>query len=285
MSRKNSRNHCKLDPESPYPKIRDRWPVLSKDKITELFCIYRRNDPRKKDALESIVYSNLGLVFDIARDRFRSYRSYTYEDVVDIGVTGLMRAIKDFDPARSAFSTYATWWIKQSIRRAYKNENLVRVPEMVQDNLHKIFPNGAEKDNHEGGDDGTSGADTFFYERRRITSAQCAVKAGRILSLDEMVDKDGCEEDTFAQSVASRPACSDLVGLPSFYEMISCLNMREQTVILNRVYFGETQEEAACALARIERTKPVTHTRISQIEQRAYKKLRARLARYKEDVA
>ncbi len=71
-------------------------------------------------ARETMIEANLRLVVKIAAD----YRSsgMTLSDLVAEGNLGLMRAVEDFDPdAGTRFSTYAAWWIKQSIKRALMN--------------------------------------------------------------------------------------------------------------------------------------------------------------------
>lgn len=83
-------------------------------------------------SLHKLVEHNLGLVGGVIRKHFawRINASYTFEDMFQTGVTGLIRAINKFDLSRKTrLSTYATWWIRQAIQRdlAFKDHE-VHVP-------------------------------------------------------------------------------------------------------------------------------------------------------------
>ena len=81
-----------------------------------------------KDARERMIVSNLKLVVKIAR-RYKD-RGLALLDLVEEGNLGLIRAVEKFDPERGfRFSTYATWWIRQTIERAIMNQTrTVRLP-------------------------------------------------------------------------------------------------------------------------------------------------------------
>ena len=81
-----------------------------------------------KDARERMIVSNLRLVVKIAR-RYKD-RGIALLDLVEEGNLGLIRAVEKFDPERGfRFSTYATWWIRQTIERAIMNQTrTVRLP-------------------------------------------------------------------------------------------------------------------------------------------------------------
>ena len=82
------------------------------------------NDPVARDHL---VRSNLRLVVNIAK-KFAN-RGMSLSDLIEEGNLGLIRAVDYFDPDRGRFSTYAAWWIKQSIKRALlMNTQPVHVP-------------------------------------------------------------------------------------------------------------------------------------------------------------
>src|SRR5438046_1203716 len=95
----------------------------------------KRGDAR---AREEMIKSNLRLVVKIARD----YEDYGLPllDLINEGNMGLMKAVERFDPRKGAkLSTYASWWIKQSIRRALANQSkTIRLPVHVVDKLFHI---------------------------------------------------------------------------------------------------------------------------------------------------
>lgn len=97
-----------------------------------------------KDAttLDTIVRTNLRLVHDIAfRYQRISGRGLPFEDLVSEGVFGLIKAIEHFETSRGTqFSTYATWWIRQSITRAiFDQGNLIRVPVHMGELIRKVI--------------------------------------------------------------------------------------------------------------------------------------------------
>lgn len=85
----------------------------------------RRGNSRSR---EELILRNLRLVYAIARRYAGS--GLEMEDLIQEGTIGLIRAVDKFDPERGvAFSTYATWWIRQSIGRALDNTaRLIRIP-------------------------------------------------------------------------------------------------------------------------------------------------------------
>jgi RNA polymerase primary sigma factor len=78
---------------------------------------WRIINDRDSEARDRMIRANLRLVVAIGRDYVR--RGLTLAEVIAEGNVGLIRAVEGFDPARGArFSTYASWWIKQAIKRA-----------------------------------------------------------------------------------------------------------------------------------------------------------------------
>lgn len=85
-------------------------------------------------ARKRLIVSNMRLVASIARRSVHRSAWLPLEDLVQEGVFGLNRAIEKFDRSMgTTFSTYATWWIRQSIERAIGNSGLIRVPIHAQD--------------------------------------------------------------------------------------------------------------------------------------------------------
>ena len=112
-----------------------RLPLLTREEEDELARRARQGD---ESAREKMIVSNLRLVVHIARhyDGLGGPRL----DLINEGNIGLMKAVDRFDPTRGAkLSTYAAWWIRQTMRRALANDGrTVRLPVHVVEKLHHL---------------------------------------------------------------------------------------------------------------------------------------------------
>lgn len=116
-----------------------RYPLLTADEELALGRRVQAGGPDGKAAEEELVLHNIRLVVSVAR-RYR-HRGLELLDVIQHGVTGLMRAATDFDPEThgTSFSTYATWWIRQPIARAIADEGrTIRLPVHAHDDLMRL---------------------------------------------------------------------------------------------------------------------------------------------------
>ena len=90
-------------------------------------------------AREKLTEANLRLVILFAKRMYRRDLGLSFADLVQEGNLGLMRAVEKFDATKARFSTYAAWWIRQSMNRAVSDTGrIVRIPSHVQELAHEV---------------------------------------------------------------------------------------------------------------------------------------------------
>ena len=110
-------------------------PLLTPDQEIELAAKIKKGD---REARALMIRSNLRLVVKIAHDY--ANLGLPLLDLISEGNIGLMKAVERFDPAKGGkLSTYAAWWIKQSIKRALANQSkTIRLPVHLVDKISKM---------------------------------------------------------------------------------------------------------------------------------------------------
>jgi len=112
-----------------------QYPVLTIDQERDTIRKAKAGD---KDAEELFINSNLRLVISVAKKYLN--RGLSLLDLIQEGNLGLMKAFTKFDPDKGfKFSTYATWWIKQSITRAIADQaRTIRIPVHMVETINKL---------------------------------------------------------------------------------------------------------------------------------------------------
>ncbi|MCK6418383.1 MAG: sigma-70 family RNA polymerase sigma factor [Alphaproteobacteria bacterium] len=108
-------------------------PLLTHEDYVELYKI----SPPSPEVIKRVVEANLPLV--VLHAKKYTKRGLDLADLFQIGVNGLIVAAKNYDTSKAKFSTYASWWIKQKIKRALEEESaLIRVPSNVYQEYARI---------------------------------------------------------------------------------------------------------------------------------------------------
>jgi RNA polymerase primary sigma factor len=248
--------------------------------VTQLKKQIRRS-LRAKTALTE---SNVRLVISIAKRYQR--RGLAFQDLAQEGILGLTRACEKFDPERGfRFSTYATWWIKQSIMRAIADQGrTIRLPVHIHDQLSSLHR--AERElKAELGRPATMAETTDrtgmtankveFLKRvsQQAMSMESELKSSKLKGSSAMGGGDGLRLGDIVGDPEQQPsdAASYQMLKEDMSRLICTLNSREQAVI--RMRYG-LDDGKAKTLEEIGKRFSVTRERIRQIEARALHKLR-----------
>jgi RNA polymerase primary sigma factor len=227
-----------------------------------------------KKAREQMIKANLRLVVKIARD----YEGIGLPllDLISEGNIGLMKAVERFDPAKGGkLSTYGSWWIKQSIKRALANQSkTIRLPVHLVDKISKMRRTamrlqeelGREPTDEElGGELGTTSS--------RV--AQMRMAAIRPASLDAPIGDE--DSNSFAEVVQDESAFTPYEQLEEktvtrmLQEMVKTLDPREATILRARFGLDGGTEKT---LEEVGHKFGVTRERVRQVQNIALKKLR-----------
>lgn len=233
-----------------------------------------RDDLRIR-ARDCLIVHNQGLVHSLVRTVLE--QGLEYEDLFQHGALGLMRATRKFDPMMgNKFSTYATWWIRQSLTRAIADEGaLIRVPVHMHEQMRKVAR--AER--------------ALAAEGRRAGDPDVAVRCDMTLqkvqeirrltrrtdSLDRVIG-DGATLADFVAETHVLPSVEQQVVGALFAEdvlaVVDTFTEREARILVRRL--GLDGDEPS-TLDDLGREFGVTRERIRQIEVKARPVLRQRV--------
>jgi RNA polymerase nonessential primary-like sigma factor len=235
-------------------------------------------------ARQQMIERNLRLVVSIAKNYLG--RGLPMTDLIEEGNLGLMHAIGKFEPERGfRFSTYSSWWIRQSIERAIMHQaRLVRLPVHVVRELNQVLKarRALEAEaSHMDGEHPVRVEDIAAKIGRPVQEVSELLKfAETPASLDAPLDRDGTE--SMLDSVAD-DGNSDPVNLTLNNEVevllqhgLLELNDREREVLAGRYGLHDREPETLEVLAE---RLGLTRERIRQIQQEALLKLKRRMAR------
>lgn len=250
--------------------------LLSPQEEIELAALIKAGD---KKAREQMIKANLRLVVKIAHD----YEGFGLPllDLISEGNIGLMKAVERFDPSKGGkLSTYGSWWIKQSIKRALANQSkTIRLPVHLVDKISKmrrVSMKLQEVFGREPTDEEL--AEEMGMSTSRV--AQMRTAAIRPASLDAPIGDD--DSNSYSEVIADENAdtpyeqLEDQTVTRMLQEMVTTLDDREATILRYRFGLDGGSEKT---LEEVGEKFGVTRERVRQIQNIALNKLRRMIER------
>ncbi len=260
------------DPVKTYLKDIGKVPLLTGDEEIELAKRMAEGDEAAKAKLSE---SNLRLVVSIAK-RYVSRSNMQFLDLIQEGNIGLLKAVEKFDFTKGfRFSTYATWWIRQSITRAIADQaRTIRVPVHMVETINRLTRTTRTLIQKLGRDPTASEiASAMGLTEARVAEIQKI--ALDPISLETTIgdEEDSKISDFIEDETAVSPleATSQVLLREQLLSVIETLTPREQKVIRMRYGLDNSHPRT---LEEVGKEFNVTRERIRQIEAKALRKLR-----------
>lgn len=224
-----------------------------------------------------LIEANLRLVIAIAR-RYM-FHGVPLIDLIQEGNLGLMRAAEKFDSRRGChFGTYATWWIRQAVSRAAREQScLIHLPEYVTARLGKIRRIAGQFSQASGFDPLPEQiAEASKVRLDEVIQLLSLIEQPR--SLNAPVDDEDCSSlaDTLEDTTVTAPdeiVSQRLLG-KELQQALALLTPRERWIISLRYGIGKRQ---SCTLLEVGKELGLSRERVRQIEAKALQKMRSHL--------
>ena len=262
-----------------YLKEIGRTPLLKPAEEVVLAARIKKGD---EEAEQHLIKANLRLVVKIARDY--DGLGLPLLDLIDEGNMGLMKAVKRFDPSKGGkLSTYGSWWIKQSIKRALANQSkTIRLPVHLVDKISKMRLASMKLQENLGREPTNDElAKEMHLPPAKVSLLRTA--AIRPASLDAPLG-DADEPDTLADVVEDDHMhtpyedLEDKTVVAMLHKMLDSIDNREADILRYRFGFGEGGEMRT--LEDVGEKFGVTRERVRQIQNVALGRLRRLIAKF-----
>lgn len=261
------------DPTQLYLKEIGFSPLLTAEEEIYFGRLVQKGDQK---ARRRMIESNLRLVVKIARRYYN--RGMEFSDLIEEGNLGLLRAVEKFDPERGfRFSTYATWWIRQTIERAIMNQTrTIRLPIHVLRELNLCLSTARkltqEQDREPSYGEIAKALDKSIEDVKNMMDLN-----EKMVSLDIQVANDNAQSKPLIEAIADKTNINpeDVIDREHFQvvieECLAQLNEKQRDVLCRRFglagYDRQTLEEVGRSIG-------LTRERVRQIQMSGLKALR-----------
>ncbi|GAB1401689.1 hypothetical protein MASR1M68_06000 [Elusimicrobiota bacterium] len=263
-----------IDPlHSYFSELKSIKPVNKKE-YDDLWKKAKKGD---KKAFNRLIELNYCLVIPIAK-RF-SKKGVDFMDLVSDGNMGLVRAVEKFDPGKNVrFSTYATYWIEQFIRKSIEdNSKTIRIPSYMFDIINKW----KKIRNQLLGNLGREPSIKEIAHKMKISVDQAneinktIFAVDTVDSLDSSINEDSetSKKDTLRDTILKTPeAITEIIrNANNVQKALDCLPEREAEIIKLRFGLGGISH---CSLDEVGKKFKLSRERVRQIELKAFQRLK-----------
>lgn len=275
----SARESSHLDPSlQQYLHEINEFDLLTAEEERDLGGRVQKGDA---DARERMIKSNLRLVVSIAKDYMN--RGLGMLDLIEEGNLGLLRAVEGYRPEEGfRFSTYATWWIRQAVRRALTNTaKTIRIPAYMVEMIARLKTVSAKlEEKLERHPSVEEVADEMDLPSEKISMIKRAIRAGTAQAAGEEPDATLTLGDLIRDEKAKTPdeELFDAFELDRLQKLLDVIDEREAMIL--KLRYG-LEDIEPMTLREIGDKLKITRERVRQIEKAALVKLNAELQ--KED--
>jgi RNA polymerase primary sigma factor len=274
---KRKENH-KIERESETPELLAKYlahigqgNLLTHAEEIDLSVRAKAGDKR---ARQRLIEKNLRLVVSVAK-KYRGY-GLPFEDLIQEGNIGLMKAIEKFDPDRGwRFSTYATWWVRQAVQRAVADKGrTIRVPVHMGDKIRKMaraYNELSTEMEREPTDEEV--AERLGWAAEQVRDVKGAMPDATSFNQPLTSDSDATEIGELIEDERASEVAGTVIGemeMDWLAEAVERLPERHRYVLIKRYGLGD---EETATLAQLSEELGISRERVRQVQREAERML------------